>query len=104
MGSCASSTTGGDQPYGAKGQVVGLWWKDKVIMNQADKDETLVPIEKNPVELVADIRKKMLAIKGESMSEDGMSVNYDLVKDSESFAQYKTLVKQLKFVELKELD
>lgn len=73
-------------------------------MNLADKNESLVPTEKNPVELVADIRKKMLAIKGEAMTEDGMSVNYDLVKDSESFSQYKNLVKQLKFVELKELD
>lgn len=99
--SCNNAMVAVNQPFTTKGQIIGLWWKDKKVMNESGNDENLTPSEKTPVELVAEIRKRMLSIKGQAMSDDGSSVDYAKVRDSESFAEYKQLVKQLKFVQLK---
>lgn len=69
----------------------------------ADKGEDLQQTDKTPTQLVGEIRKKMLMIKGSAMSEDGSSVDYTKVRESEGFAEYTQLVKQLKFVDMGQL-
>lgn len=76
-------------------------YKAKVILNKSDVN--LVASNQSPNDLVTDIRYKMLSIKGEAMSDDGSSVDYNKVRDSQSFNEYKVLVQQLKFVDLKSL-
>lgn len=57
----------------------------------------------DPTKLVAQIRKKMLMVKGAAMSEEGDSVDYSKVKESQAFADYLKLVKQLKHVDMASL-
>ena len=83
-----------------KGQVIGLYWKKKNVLNDVPADEVVSP--QSPKQLVSDIRNKMLGIKSSSITADG-KVDYASIKQSESFASYLSLARQLQGVDLSTL-
>lgn len=95
-----------------RGQVLGLWWTDKKILNEAapglatltQKEVETAKEEVNKINLVSKIRYSMLALKGDFMDVSGSTVRYDLIKGSPKFQEYLTLVRQLEYVNLKELN
>ena len=91
-----------------KGQIIGWWWKDKAVLNDNENTDSrpansssIVTLSAN--ELVKGIRKKMLKLKAQSMTEDGKSVNYEDIKVSRTFSEYLDLVRQLKFISMEQL-
>ena len=89
------------------GQVMGLWWTDKEVLNRAPQAPTL-PIEeqshymetKLSFDLIQKIRYSMLSLKGDFMDELGTTVRYDLIKQSPQYQDYLALVSQLEFVDM----
>ncbi|CAH1787699.1 unnamed protein product [Owenia fusiformis] len=56
------------------------------------------------VGLSKDLQKTMLRMKGEFMSEDGSGVNYDALRESAVFADYKKQADELSAIDLSTLD
>ena len=80
----------------SKGQVLGLWWTEKMVLNE--NLNTLSPrstSEISEMNLVTKIRYSMLSLKGDFMDPTGSSVRYDLIKKSPKFEEYLVLVRQL---------
>lgn len=88
----------------SKGQVLGLWWTEKIVLNE--NLNTLSPRTTSEIlemNLVTKIRYSMLSLKGDFMDPTGTSVRYDLIKKSPKFEEYLVLVRQLEYVNMKEM-
>ena len=53
-------------------------------------------IAANTQQLMKQLRKILLRLKGEFMTEDGSGVNYDLMGKSDAFRDYKNLASNLR--------
>ena len=84
-----------------KGQVISFYWKSKNVMNDGGAweggDKAVLPKQ-----LVSEIRSKMLGIKSSSITKEGR-VDYSGIKQSEVFASFLSLTRQLKSVDLNTL-
>jgi Protein of unknown function, DUF547 len=89
------------------GQVIGMWWTDKEVLNSVPK-HSMLPIEeqahfmetKSSFDLIQKIRYSMLSLKGDFMDALGTTVRYDLIKQSPQYQDYLALVRQLEFVDM----
>ena len=77
-----------------KSQVLGPWWTNKKILNSSDKTAALTS-GNSEEKLVSLMRKTMLRLKGEFMREDGSSVDYAGIRQSDLFKEYVGLAKEL---------
>ena len=86
-----------------KGQIIGFWWKQKEILNNDDSNN-VNDKGYTSKQLIEEIRLKMLEIKSNNMNNDGSLVSYNNIKTSENFNNYIELVKQLKYLNLNQLN
>jgi hypothetical protein len=97
-----------------KGQVIGFWRTDKKILNdrptsavpsQPSKDLNVPEEATSTQNLVTKIRYSLLSLKGDFMvaTATGTTVRYDLIKESPKFQEYLELVRQLEYVDMKEM-
>ena len=87
----------------ARGQVLGPWWTSKQVLNHEIDGETR---NKDPISaesLARSLRTSMLTLKSKYMAEDGSSVNYDALKESQAFKEYVRLAADLKRISLLDL-
>ena len=82
----------------SKGQVLGVWWTDKNVLNEAPSQLPEGGVA--DTNLVAKIRYSMLSLKGDFMDDTGSTVRYDLIKKSPKFQEYLDLVRQLQYVNM----
>lgn len=84
-----------------KGQVLGPWWTSKKVLNpsQATSNEGVV----SAAALAKSLRMSMLGLKSQFMSEDGSSVNYEALKQSDAFKEYVQLTADLRKINLNDL-
>ena len=54
-------------------------------------------------DLIGQLRKSVLRLKADFISEDGSTVNYQAMGNSEAFEEYKKLAGNLKFLDLEAL-
>lgn len=98
-----------------KGQVLGIWWTKKVVLNESpflkspplNENETIIAVEeisKMKPPLITQIRFSMLSLKGDFMDASGSTVRYDLIKESPKFLEYLELVQKLKYVDMNSMD
>lgn len=88
-----------------RGQIIGLWWIDKVCLNNDDTINDIENSEKVEVsKLIISIRSSMLRLKGESISADGTKVNYKGIKESKTFLIYLEYVSKLKNIKLEDIE
>ena len=93
-----------DGTVSRKGQVLGLWWTEKMILNENPATPTpRTPSEISEMNLIKKIRYSMLSLKGDFMDPTGTSVRYDLIRESPNFQDYLVLVRQLEYVNIKEM-
>ena len=93
-----------DGTVSRKGQVLGPWWTEKIVLNQNSATSTpRTPSEISEMNLIKKIRYSMLSLKGDFMDPTGSSVRYDLIKESPKFQEYLVLVRQLEYVNLREM-
>jgi hypothetical protein len=87
-----------------KGQVIGLWYTSKNVLNDIPSKEPLTAdqIMKTSV-LISKMRFMMLSLKGDFMDEGGTSIRYDLIKGSPKFLEYIDLTHQLKFISMAQM-
>jgi hypothetical protein len=85
-----------------KGQVIGFWWTNKRPLNKGESDAfvNLEPESIDSTNLIRDMRYSMLALKGDHMDTEGTKVNYEAIKNSPKFEEYKKLTEKLKLVNL----
>ena len=84
-----------------RGQVLGPWYVDKAVLNAgggAKVQEGMMGAE-GASKLAQDMRLSMLKIKAQSISEDGMSVNYKAISTSSAFSEFKKLTWELRRVD-----
>lgn len=81
-----------------KGQVVAWWYKSKEVLNNGA--ESTSGLTRSAISLVEDLRTQMLEIKSNAITNDGKNVDYVKIRESASFAKYKDLVQELKYVRL----
>lgn len=88
-----------------RGQIISFWYTNKVVLNSvpvpvpvATEGHSTSSISAS--QLITDIRSKILAIKSNYMNDDGSFVRYKEVQSSSAFQEYKTLIQQLKHVDL----
>ena len=55
------------------------------------------------LDLIGQLRKSVLRLKADFISEDGSTVNYQAMGNSEAFEEYKKLAGNLKFLDLEAL-
>lgn len=89
------------------GQVMGLWWTEKEVLNSALKaalpvieEQSCYMETKSSFDLIQKIRYSMLSLKGDFMDPLGTTVQYDLIKQSPQYQEYLVLVRQLEFVDM----
>lgn len=89
------------------GQVMGLWWTEKEVLNSAPKaalplieEQSCYMETKSSFDLIQKIRYSMLSLKGDFMDPLGTTVQYDLIKQSPQYQEYLVLVRQLEFVDM----
>lgn len=56
-----------------------------------------------PVEVAARLQRQMLQMKAEFISNDGMSVDYDSLRNSDTFKHYVSISQQLHHLDLTKL-
>lgn len=83
-----------------KGQVIGIWWSDLVVLNPEPTTQTA---SVNHEQIVANMRKCLTELKSEYMSEDGMSVNYEGISNSSKFQDYINITRHLHDMDLTKL-
>lgn len=71
-----------------------------VVLNQYESTSEHVPGEN----VMADMRKTLLQLKSNFISEDGTSVLYNKMAESQLFKQYRQLASQLKHLNVQEYD
>ena len=75
----------------------------KKILNEAVPAQQDGSSSQEPVQLAVKLQKDMLKMKGEYMSEDGKSVNYVKLKNSDTFKDYVKRTSQLHHLDLTKL-
>ena len=89
------------------GQVIGIWWTNKKILNRNTPDLDISSsgemIATATSKLVKDIRYSLLTLKGDFMDSAGTTVRYDLIRKSQKFSDYLKLVRKLEFVNMNEM-
>lgn len=89
------------------GQVIGIWWTKKQILNPNTPGVDISSIgEMVPTatsKLVKDIRYSLLTLKCDFMDSAGTIVRYDLIRKSQKFSDYLQLVRKLEFVDMNEM-
>lgn len=110
-GAISSTNTAMVHKSGGSGQVLGLWWTEKRVLNESP-DASMSPSAEmaantedvtSRLDLVKKIRYTMLTMKGDFMDPTGSSVRYDLIKASPKFLEYLDLVRQLKFIDMSQM-
>lgn len=89
-----------------KGQVLGVWYAAKKILNEDIKscnDNLMLNIPLSTSDLVKSIRLSMLDMKAQFMDGDGYSVNYIEMKASDKFSDYLSLSKHLSDLDVSRL-
>lgn len=89
------------------GQVIGIWWTEKHVLNQ-NKPILSMPsggekTDVGTIDLVKDIRYSLLTLKGDFMDSAGTSVRYDMIQKSPKYLKYLELVHQLESVDMNEM-
>ena len=89
------------------GQVIGIWWTNKKVLNQNTPDLEISSsgemVATATSKLVKDIRYSLLTLKGDFMDSAGTTVRYDLIRKSQKFSDYLQLVRKLEFVDMNEM-
>jgi hypothetical protein len=105
-----------------RGQVIGLWWEDYVVLNRVPPQDpktipknSIIPKGGSQEELKIDnsrpsaeqiscqMKDSILALKCEHISPNGDSVNYSLMKTSSIFDQYLDTIQLLHQLDLSTL-
>ena len=73
------------------------------ILNVAPAAERQTELSWEPVEVAVRLQKEMLKLKAQFISRDGRSVQYDRLKDSDTFKDYVTSCQQLRQLDLTKL-
>ena len=83
---------------GQRGQILGLWWSDLTVLNASPANPEVISSAdmSSHNSIVTSMRRCLLALKGEYMSQDGLSVNYAEMKSSHKFEQYVATASMLK--------
>ena len=87
----------------SKGQVLGVWWTKKVVLNH-NPAPAEAPAEVSASDLARRLRLCMLKLKGSFMTPDGSGVDYKSLKASEVFADYVKMTAALRNTNLSDLD
>jgi hypothetical protein len=86
------------------GQVIGLWWTKKKILNADDFGAEPGDVEViNKQDLVRQLRYSILSMKADHTDPSGTKVNYADIKDSPKFTKYKALVRNLRQINLESM-
>jgi hypothetical protein len=87
-----------------KGQVLGFWHTNRNVLNEVTEGSVDSSSTESLTSLVSKMRLTMLNLKGDFMDASGTSVRYDLIKGSPKFQEYLSLTRQLKFVNMSEMN
>lgn len=95
-----------NKAFTTKGQIIGWWSTPKVVLNAVD--QTTSSAKKSMEfddgsQLVNQLSKCMLSMKGNYMSSDGSIVDYETMRNSQQMDEYVALVQQLANVRLSAL-
>jgi len=74
----------------------------KRILNDAETVQQ-TELSWEPIELATSLQKEMLKLKGQFISDDGKSVDYSRLKDSDTFKDYVKNSQQLHHLDLTKL-
>jgi hypothetical protein len=85
-----------------KGQVLGLWWSNLVILNPKSAEAT-THTDITHESIVLNMRKCLMELKSEYMSEDGTSVDYEGIGSSSRFQEYVKITGNLHDLDLTRL-
>lgn len=84
---------------------LGPWWTNKCVLNDANgKPSGFYSDGIAPAELVANMRQCILSLKGEYMDEKGLSVDYEGIRKSTRFQDYRQMACALKYLDVKSLN
>jgi len=86
----------------SRGQVLGWWWTNKQVLNTPQLSATTVTTASSSSEIVRDLKRTMLQLKGEFMSENGDKVDYNKMKSatSSSYQDFLKIASRLRDVDL----
>lgn len=82
--------------------IVGPFYYWKTVLNAAGTGTEHE--SSSSTSLSAELRRAMLKLKGEYMSDDGSRVDYAGMEKSAGFVEYKTIAQQLAFINLAEME
>lgn len=88
-----------------RGQVLGPWWTDKRVLNPSCSvsEDGSSQGAVSAAALAKSLRMSMLGLKSQFMSDDGSSVNYEALRESEAFKEYVKLTADLRKIDLGDL-
>lgn len=87
----------------SKGQVMGYFWAEKVVLNSPENC-TPPASTPTPASITKSMRQLILKMKADHMDESGALINYDAIATSSDYQEYLQLTKQLHFISMTHLD
>jgi hypothetical protein len=88
------------------GQVIGLWWESKIILNSGERTERKEVEEEDENrtarKYISELKKKMLKLKGQFIVEEGnnVKINYEGIASSPEFEEFIEFTKGLRDIRL----
>jgi len=75
--------------------------QDLIVLNQTGEEKSDEGLSLDG--LIGQLRKSVLRLKADFISEDGSTVNYQAMGESQAFEEYKKLAGKLEFLDLEAL-